>query len=58
MQSIDEEIWKDIDFTQGRYEVSSKGRVRRKSFDIIKSNGCIQHLKSMFIKFMKILMDT
>lgn len=29
-----DEIWKDIDFTQGRYEVSNKGRVRRKSFDI------------------------
>ena len=51
MQSTDEEIWKDINFTQGRYEISSKGRVRRKSFDIIKSNGYVQHLKSMLMKF-------
>lgn len=49
MQLIIEE-WRDIDFTQGRYQVSNTGKIRRISFDIVKSNGIIQHLKSMNMK--------
>ena len=37
MQSI--EIWKDIDFTKGRYQVSNVGNVRRLGYNMIKNNG-------------------
>lgn len=48
MQSI--EIWKDIDFTKGRYQVSNVGNVRRLGYNMIKSNGAVMHLKPMHMK--------
>lgn len=45
------EIWKDIPITNGRYQVSNKGRV--KSIRYVHNRGYNSHIKETFIKAQK-----
>jgi hypothetical protein len=42
-QLFDDEVWKDIDFTEGLYEVSNYGRVRSTSYLIEVNGGSYWH---------------
>lgn len=46
---MNEEIWKIVPNTQGRYEVSSKGRVRSVERDIVSCNGRKYHHKENYL---------
>jgi hypothetical protein len=45
-----EEIWKDIDFTNGEYQVSNLGRVKSMSRKILLSNGNTRTIKEKILK--------
>lgn len=48
-EDINGEIWKDIDFTQGFYEVSNLGRIRSTNY-LIEMNGGVFYNKGKILK--------
>ena len=46
---MEEEIWKDIPGYEGRYQVSDQGRVKARSYDLLRRTGVVEHKKEKIL---------